>query len=59
LRYRSKLHHIGLGRSHHGHRVLILVADLDVRVIDEGGTMIRHLTLNPSINYQRQGQKVV
>jgi transposase InsO family protein len=59
LRYRSKLHHIGLGRAHGGQRVLILMADLDVRVIDEGGVMIRQLTLDPSVNYQRQGQKVV
>ena len=59
LRYRSKLHHIGLGRAHGRERVLILMADLDVRVIDEGGTMIRHLILDPSVNYQRQGKKVV
>jgi hypothetical protein len=58
LRYRSKLHHIGLGRSHFGERVLILMADLDVRVIDEAGTMIRHLTLNPSIDNQGRGQNV-
>ena len=59
LRYRSKLNHIGLGRAHGGERVLILMADLDVRVIDEEGTMIRHLTLDPSVNYQRQGKKLV
>ena len=32
LRHRSRLHHIGLGRKHAGTRVLVLVADLDVRV---------------------------
>ena len=60
-RYRTKLHHFGLGRAHGGQRVLILTSrpDWDVRVIDEGGTMIRHLTIEPSINDQRQGQKVV
>jgi hypothetical protein len=31
LRYNSRLHHIGLGRGHAGVRVLVLVADLDVR----------------------------
>jgi hypothetical protein len=56
LRYRSKLHHVGVGREHQGKRVLILMADLDVRVIDEDGVMIRHLELDPSVDYQRQPQ---
>jgi hypothetical protein len=34
---------------------LVLVADLDVRVIDEDGVMIRHLEFDPSVDYQRQG----
>ncbi len=34
LRYRSKLLHIGVGRAHAGTRVLLLVADLDVRITD-------------------------
>jgi hypothetical protein len=55
LRYRSKLHHVGVGREHRGKRVLVLVADLDVRVIDEDGVMIRHLELDPSVDYQRHG----
>ncbi len=37
LRYNSKLHHIGLGRAHSGTRVLVLVADLDIRVLTERG----------------------
>jgi hypothetical protein len=52
LRYRSKLHHVGVGRAHRGTRVLILVADLDIRVIDQDGVMIRHLELDPSVDYQ-------
>ena len=54
LRYRSKLHHIGVGRAQRGRRVLILMADLDVRVIDEDGVVLRHFTLDPSVDYQRQ-----
>ncbi len=54
LRYRSKLHHVGVGRVHRGRRVLILVADLDVRVIGDDGVMLRHLELDPSVDYQRQ-----
>ena len=47
LRYRSKLHHVGVGRVHRGRRVLILVADLDVRVIGDDGVMLRHLEFGP------------
>jgi len=54
LRYRSKLHHIGLGRAHKGRRVLILVADRDVRVLDQDGAMLRHLELDPSVDYHRR-----
>jgi len=54
LRYKSRLHHIGLGRRHAGTRVLILVADLDVRVLTEDGEMLRELTLDASRDYQRQ-----
>ena len=37
-----------------GVRVLILVADLDVRVLSEEGEVLRRLTLDPSRNYQAQ-----
>jgi transposase InsO family protein len=52
LRHRSKLHHIGVGRAHKNERVLMLVADLDVRVLDAEGTVLRHLTLDPTRDYQ-------
>jgi transposase InsO family protein len=55
LRYNSRLHHIGLGRRHAGIRVLVLVADLDVRVLTEDGELLRQLTLDPGRDYQRQG----
>jgi transposase InsO family protein len=55
LRYNSRLHHIGLGRGHVGERVLLLVADLEVRVITEDGELLRELTLDPSRDYQRNG----
>lgn len=56
LRYRSKLHHVGVGRAHKGRRVLVLMADLDVRVLDEDGVMLRHFELDPSVDYQRRGR---
>ena len=56
LRYRSKLLHIGVGRVHAGVRVLLLVNDLDVRVITEDGELLRHLTLDPTKVYQATGR---
>jgi transposase InsO family protein len=52
LRHRSKLHHIGIGRQHKSKRVLMLVCDLDVRIVDDLGTVLRHLTLDPTKDYQ-------
>jgi transposase InsO family protein len=54
LRYNSRLHHVGLGRRHAGLRVLVLVADLDVRVLTEDGELLRELTLDPTRDYQPQ-----
>jgi hypothetical protein len=54
LRYNSRLHHVGLGRKLAGTRVLVLVAGLDVRVLNEDGELLRQLTLDPSLDYQRQ-----
>jgi transposase InsO family protein len=54
LRYDSRLRHIGLGRHHAGTRVLVLVADLEVRVLTEDGELLRALTLDTSRDYQRQ-----
>jgi len=56
LRYQSKLLHIAIGRAHARRRVVLLVADLDVRVLTEDGTLLRHLTLDPSRIYQALGR---
>lgn len=56
LRYESRLLHIGVGRAYKGQRLLLLVADRDVRVVTKDGELIRHLTLDPSRNYQGQGR---
>jgi len=57
LRHNSRLHHIGIGRRHVGIRVLVLVADLDVRVVTEDGELLRQLTLDPTRDYQPHGQR--
>ncbi len=55
LRYESKLFHIGVGARHKGLPIVLLVADRDIRVVSaEGGELLRHLTLDPSRDYQRQ-----
>ena len=52
LRHGNRLHHVGVGRAHKGRRVIVLVCDLDVRVLSENGELLRHLTLDPSKDYQ-------
>lgn len=59
LRYRGRLHHVGVGRAHKHKRILILMADLDVRVIDENGNTLRHFPLDPSVDYQRLERDIV
>lgn len=54
LRYNSRLHHIGLGRRHAGTRILLLTADLDIRIITQDGQLLRQLTLDPTRDYQPQ-----
>ena len=52
IRYRSRLHHIGLGNAYAGWRIVLLVAGRDIRVITLDGELLRHLKLDPSIDYQ-------
>jgi transposase InsO family protein len=54
LRHNSRLHHIGIGRRHAGTNVLVLVHDLDIRVLTTDGQLIRELELDPSKDYQPQ-----
>jgi transposase InsO family protein len=55
LRHGTKLHHVGVGRAHKGRKVIVLVCDLDIRVLSEEGELLRHLTLDPSRDYQPLG----
>jgi transposase InsO family protein len=52
LRYRSRLYHIAIGRAHKGRPIKLLIADRDIRIIDQHGQLLRQLTLDPTRNYQ-------
>jgi transposase InsO family protein len=52
LRYRGRLHHIGIGAPYKGWRVILLVAGRDIRILSTDGTQLRHLILNPRNDYQ-------
>lgn len=57
LRYQGRLYCIGLGRTHTGTRVLVLVHDLNIRILDAAtGQLIRELVLNPAQRYQPTGR---
>jgi transposase InsO family protein len=57
LRYQGRLYSIGIGRTHARTRVIVLVQDLDIRVVDAAtGELLRELILDPSKNYQGTGR---
>ena len=57
LRHAGRLYHIGAGRTHARTRILLLVQDLDIRVINAAtGELLRQLTLDPARNYQPTGR---
>ena len=54
LRYHSRLLHLGVGRRYAGTRVLLLVKDRDVRVINDHGELLAQFTIDPTKPYQTQ-----
>jgi transposase InsO family protein len=56
LRHDGRLHHIGIGRTHARTRVILLVQDLDIRIINAAtGELLRELVLDPRRDYQPTG----
>jgi transposase InsO family protein len=56
LRHNGRLHHIGVGRTHAGTYVRLLVQDLDITIINATtGEILRELVLDPSRDYQPTG----
>jgi transposase InsO family protein len=54
IRYKSKLHHIGMGRALKGTRIILLVAGRHIRIITTDGELLRDFELDPSRDYQKQ-----
>lgn len=53
LRRGGRMHHIGIGRAHKGQAVILLIDDLDIRVIaTDTGELLRALELDPNRGYQ-------
>jgi Integrase core domain len=56
LRHAGRLHHIGIGRTHARTHVLLLIQDLDIRVVNAAtGELLRELILDPTRDYQPTG----
>lgn len=52
----SRLHHIGIGHRWAGTHLLMLIRDLNIRIITQDtGELIRQLILDPTLDYQPQG----
>jgi len=52
LRRHGRLHHIGIGNAYRGWRVIMLIAGLEIRILDQEGNQLRRLTLDPTKDYQ-------
>ena len=57
LRHDSRLHHIGIGRTHARTPVIMLIQDLQIRIVHAlTGELLRELTLDPNKGYQPTGR---
>lgn len=57
LRVAGQLRHIGIGRTHAGTHIILLVQDLSVRIVNAAtGELLRELTIDPRRNYHGTGR---
>jgi len=57
LRHSGRLYSIGIGRTHARTRVIVLVQDLDIRIVDRTtGELLRELVLDETRRYQPTGR---
>ena len=52
LRYRGRMHHIGVGKPYKGWRIILLVAGREIRILTLDGRQLHRLMLDPSKDYQ-------
>ena len=59
LRHNGHLYKIGIGREHARTRILMLIAELDIRIINPAtGELLRALTLDTTRTYQPTGKPI-
>ena len=57
LRVAGRLRHLGIGRTHAGTDIILLIQDLDVRVVHAAtGELLRELTIDPRRDYHGTGR---
>jgi transposase InsO family protein len=58
LRIHGQLRHIGIGRTHKGTHVILLIQDLEVRIVNAvTGELLRELTIDTNKDYQPRTPK--
>ena len=56
LRVNGKMHHIGIGRTHARTHIILLIQDLNVRIVNAiTGELLHELTIDPDRDYQPRG----
>ena len=58
LRYAGVMRHLSVGRAHKGVKVMLLVADRDVRVLSSEGELLREFRIDPERKYLGQGSSL-
>jgi transposase InsO family protein len=54
LRYKGRLHHIGIGAAYKGWRIAMLIDGRKIEVVGLDGSPLRRLVLDPTRDYQPQ-----
>jgi hypothetical protein len=52
LRYRGRLHHIGVGAAYRGWRIAMLVDGRNIEIVGLDGSPLRQLVLDATRDYQ-------
>jgi transposase InsO family protein len=53
LRYRGRLHHIGIGAAYKGWRIAMFIDGRNIEIVSLDGSPLRRLILDPTRDYQR------